>query len=113
MSSFESIEVWHKPSTPPQGLSLEEFTSIPKTLTVRVIKYYIPSPGDRTQYVILVTTLLDPEIYPTTEIMRLYGQPWEVKLDLKHLKTTLGMDILRDKTPEMERTRNFCLFISL
>ncbi len=72
-------------------------------MTVRVIKYYIPSPGYRTKYVILVTTLLDPEVYPTTEIMRLYGQRWDVELDLKHLKTTLGMDILRGKTPEMVR----------
>jgi hypothetical protein len=103
LSSFESIEVWHKPKTRPKGLSLEEFNSIPLTLTVRVIKYYIPSPGYRTKYVTLVTTLLDPEVYPTTEIMRLYGQRWEVELNLKHLKTTLGMDILRGKTPEMVR----------
>ncbi len=65
--------------------------------------YYIPSPGYRTKYVTLVTTLLDSEVYPTTEIMRLYGQRWDVELDLKHLKTTLGMDILRGKTPEMVR----------
>ena len=26
---------------------------------------------------------------------------WDVELDLKHIKTTLGMDILRSKTPEM------------
>ncbi len=103
LSSFESIEVWHKPLTRPKGLIPEEFTSIPNTLTVRVIKYYIPSPGHRTKYVILVTTLLDTEAYPTTEIMRLYGQRWNVELDLKHLKTTLGMDILRGKTPEMVR----------
>lgn len=74
LSSFESIEVWYKPNTRPKGLSQDEFTSVPKSLTVRVIKYYIPSPGDRTKYVTLVTTLLDPEVYPTTEIMRLYGQ---------------------------------------
>lgn len=103
LSSFEVIEVWHKPKICPKGLSLEEFSSIPITLTVRVIKYYIPSPGYRTKYVTLVTTLLDREVYPTTEIMRLYGQRWEVELDLKHLKTTLGMDILRGKTPEMVR----------
>ena len=59
LSCFESIEVWHKPSTRPKGLIPGEFTSIPKTLTVRVIKYYIPSPGYRTKYVTLVTTLLD------------------------------------------------------
>lgn len=103
ISSFESIEVWHKPKTRPNGLTPEEFTNIPKSLTVRVIKYYIPSPGYRTKYVILVTTLLDTEVYPTTEIMRLYGQRWEVELDLKHLKTTLDMDVLRGKTPEMVR----------
>jgi hypothetical protein len=103
LSSFESIEVWHKPKTRPKGLSQDEFSSIPITLTVRVIKYYIPSPGYRTKYVTLVTTLLDPEVYPTTEIMRLYGQRWDVELGLKHLKTTLGMDILRGKTPEMVR----------
>ncbi len=103
MSSFESIEVWHKPKTRPKELTTQEFTIIPDTLTVRVIKYYIPSSGYRTKYVILVTTLLDPEVYPTTEIMRLYGQRWNVELDLKHLKTTLGMDILRGKTPEMVR----------
>lgn len=113
LSSFESIEVWHKPSTRPKGLSSAEFINLPKTLTVRVIKYYIPSPGYRTKYVILVTTLLDSEVYPTTEIMRLYGQRWDVELDLKHLKTTLGMDILRGKTPQMERIRNLCLSVSL
>lgn len=74
LSSFESIEVWRKPSTRPKWLTPEEFAIIPKTLTVRVIKYYIPSPGYRTKDVTLVTTLLDPEVYSTTEIMRLYGQ---------------------------------------
>ncbi len=85
----------------------------PKTLTVRLIKYYIPSPGYRTKHVTLVTTVLDTKVYSTTEIMRLYGQRWEVELELKHLKTTLGMDVLRGKTPEMERTRNLYLFVSL
>ncbi len=112
LSSFESIEVWHKPKTRPKGLTPEEFTSIPKTLTVRVIKYYIPSPGYRTKYVTLVTTLLDPEVYPTTEIMRLYGQRWEVELNLKHLKTTLGMDILRGKTPEMVRKEIYAYLLA-
>ena len=112
LSSFESIEVWQKPKTRPKGLTPEEFTSLPNTLTVRVIKYYIPSPGYRTKYVTLVTTLLDPKVYPTTEIMRLYGQRWEVELDLKHLKTTLGMDILRGKTPAMVRKEIYAYLLA-
>jgi len=35
--------------------------------------------------------------------MRLYGLRWDVELDLRHLKTTLGMDVLRSKTPQMVR----------
>lgn len=84
-------------------MSLEEFTNLPKALTIRVIKYYIPSPGFRTSSVILATTLLDSKVYPPTEIMRLYGQRWQVELDLRHLKTTLDMDILRGKTLEIVR----------
>lgn len=86
---------------------------LPKTLTVRIIKYYIPSPGYRTKQVILATTLLDSKVYPTTKIMGLSGQRWDVELDLKHLKTTLGMDILRSKTPQMVHTRNLCSPLSL
>lgn len=78
LNSYESIEVWHRPKTCLKGLSPEEFAQIPKTLTIRVIKYYIPSPGFRTKSVILTTTLLDSKVYPTTAIMRLYGQRWQV-----------------------------------
>lgn len=103
LSSYESIEIWHKPKTKPKGLSPEEFAQLPKALTIRLIKYYIPSPGFRTNQVILATTLLNSKLYPPTEIMRLYSQRWEVELNLKHLKTTLDMDILRGKTPGIVR----------
>jgi hypothetical protein len=83
--------------------ALEEFARLPPTLTVRAIKYYIAPVGYRTKHAILITTLLDEELYPATEIMRLYGLRWDVELDLRHLKTTLGMDVLRSKTPQMVR----------
>ena len=70
---------------------------------MREIYYYIAIPGFRTQLVSLITTLLDTKTYSTLEIVGLYGQRWDVELDLRHLKTTLGMDILRCKTPSMER----------
>jgi len=112
LSSFESIEVWHQPKTRPKGLSPEEFAQLPKALTIRVIKYYIPSPGFRTKHVTLATTLLDSKVYPTTEIMRLYGQRWQVELDLRHLKTTLDMDILRGKTPEIVRKKIYAYLLA-
>lgn len=46
---------------------------------------------------------MDTTIYSTLEVLRLYGERWSVELNLKHLKTTLGMDVLRCKTPQMVR----------
>lgn len=47
--------------------------------------------------------MLDGKSYSTLELVKLYELRWDVELDLKHLKTTLGMDILRSKSPEMVR----------
>ena len=46
------------------------------------------------------TPLLDSETYPTLEIVSLYNSRWDVEVNLKHLKSTLGMEVLRGKTPE-------------
>ena len=99
----DKLVTWHKPKKCPKGLSEEEFLTLPSTLTVREIYYYIIVPGFRTQRVSLITTLLDTTIYSSLGILKLYGERWNVELNLKHLKTTLGMEILRCKTPQMVR----------
>jgi Transposase DDE domain len=99
----DKLVTWYKPKRCPQGLSESEFDALPNAITVREIYYYIVIPGFRTGRVSLITTLLDKATYSTLEIVGLYGKRWDVELDLKHLKTTLGMDILRCKTPSMIR----------
>jgi hypothetical protein len=99
----DQLVIWHKPKTCPKGLSESEFAALPQSLTVREIYYYIIIPGFRTQRVSLITTLLDSTIYSTLEVLKLYGERWNVELNLKHLKTTLAMDVLRCKTPSMVR----------
>ncbi|RCJ34358.1 transposase [Nostoc minutum NIES-26] len=99
----DKLVTWDKPKRCPKGLSKDEFDALPPSITVREIFYYIVIPGFRTQRVSLITTLLDQETYPTLKIVQLYYQRWQIELDLKHLKTTLGMDILRCKTPSMIR----------
>jgi len=101
IGSSDCLVVWHKPKSRPQGLSKDEFAALPKTLTVREIHYTIVIPGFRTKRVTLITTLLDPQAYPGLKLVKLYGLRWEVELDLRHLKTSLGMDVLRSKTPQM------------
>lgn len=95
--------IWHRPSSRPQGCPQEQFVSLPKTLLLREVHYQIVIPGFRTKQVTLITTLLDVKAYPAKELVKLYGFRWEIELDLKHLKTTLGMDVLRGKTPSMVR----------
>jgi hypothetical protein len=108
----DKLVTWHKPKKCPKGLSKEEFLTLPSTLTVREIYYYIIIPGFRTQRVSLITTLLDKTIYSTLEVLELYGERWNVELNLKHLKTTLGMEVLRGKTPSMVRKEIYVFLLA-
>jgi hypothetical protein len=103
VGSHDKQVIWHKPKTCPKGLTKEEFNSLPKTLTLREVHYYVTIPGFRTQHVSLVTSLLDTKTYSALNLVKLYGWRWDAELDFKHLKTSLGMDVLRSKTPEMVR----------
>jgi hypothetical protein len=42
------------------------------------------------------------------ELADLYFQRWDVELDFRHLKTTMQMDVLRCKSPEMVRKELWC-----
>ena len=55
---------------------------------------------------------MDATTYPRLEIIRLYGERWNVELNLKHLKTTLGMEILRGKTPQMVRKEKYVFLLA-
>lgn len=69
----------------------------------RCDSYVFSIQGFRTQQVVLVTTLLDPQIYTHSELAELYCKRWRVEVNLRHLKTTLNMEMLRGKSPEMVR----------
>ncbi|OUL22210.1 IS4 family transposase [Nostoc sp. 106C] len=108
----DKIVTWHKPRTRPKALTLEEFAALPKMLQVREISDLINISGFRTQSVSLITTLLDTDAFPTHALTQLYRDRWDVELDLKHLKTTLGMDILRSKTPAMIRKEIYAFLLA-
>lgn len=103
VGNCDKLVTWHKPKRCPKGLSKDEFGLLPSAITVREIYYYVVIPGFRSERISLITTLLDHTIYPTLEIVGLYYKRWDVELDLRHLKTTLEMDVLRCKTPSMIR----------
>jgi hypothetical protein len=87
-----------KPKELPTWLNAETYAALPASLVLRELRYRIEQPGCRTREVILVTTLIDAELYPAAELADLYGRRWQVETDLRHLKQTLRMDVLRTKT---------------
>lgn len=94
---------WHKNAAHnrPKWMSKEQWQRMPDRMTVRQITVAVNVPGFRTESIVIVTTLLDPEAFPASAFAQLYRRRWAVELYLRHLKTTMGMDVLRCKTPAM------------
>lgn len=95
---------WNKPvRSPASSYSQQEWERLPAVLVLRQIKVTVEQPGFRVTSFYLITTLLDAEAYPASELADLYFQRWDVELFFRDIKTTMGMDILRCKTPDMVR----------
>jgi hypothetical protein len=99
---------WKKPKKSSRyNYSEEQWRELPGQLQLRQIKVQSVYPGFRTQEFYIVTTLLDAEAYPADEVAELYFHRWEVELFFRDIKTTMGMDILRCKTPAMVQREHF------
>ncbi len=97
----DRLVVWSKPARRTESWSAAEFAALPASLPLRLIRLRVTAPGFRTQSVVLVTTLLDPVAYPADVLRELYGQRWQVEGHFAQIKTTLSLDVLRCKTPEL------------
>ena len=97
----DRLMTWDRPTVCPRGLSREQWMSLPKHLTVRVLRFTPQVPGFRSRTIVVATTLLDPVAYPLEEIAALYGDRWTVELRLRDIKTTMQMDALRGKSPDI------------
>jgi hypothetical protein len=68
-------------------------------MTLRAVKGSCYQKGFRVRRVTVVTTLLDPELYPAQEIFQAYMRRWRLEMCLDDLKTSLQMESLRGRTP--------------
>ena len=99
----DHIVTWQKPRQL-QSMSPEAFADLPETLTVREVHFQVYQKGFRPEEIIVVTTLLDPKRFPRKKLAQLYQLRWQAtEVNLKHIKTTLKMEMLLGKTPEMVR----------
>jgi hypothetical protein len=103
---------WKRPERPTGGLDRAAWEALPESLPVRIIEADLGVPGFRTQRVVLVTTLLDPARYPAGKLVALYGKRWSVELRFREIKTTMGMTVLRSKSPSRIRKEVRMFFIA-
>jgi len=98
----DHLVTWVRPQRP-DWMPQEQYDQIPQTLTLREVRFHVTVPGRRTQTLVVVTDLTDPQTHPAEAIAELYGYRWNAELDIRAIKQTLGLDHLRCKTPDMVR----------
>ena len=98
----DHIVEWPKPRKP-HSIDQETYDTLPDVLMVRETRAKVQQPGFRTRTIIVVTTLLDADEISRDDLAELYFARWNAELDLRSLKETMQMDILRCKTPELVR----------
>jgi len=104
-----------KPPQRPQWMSEAEHATLPESITVRELRRTVVRPGLGKITLTLVTTLLDPQIYPVADLLELRLRRWDVETNIGHLKTTMGLDVLRCKSEAgvHKELAIFCLVYNL
>ncbi len=94
----DQVVRYFKPRQCPRWMSHEQYDALPESIQVRELRYRTNRKGFRTKEVTLVTTLLDPALYPATELADQFFNRWAIEGDLDHLKTTMGAAVLHCKS---------------
>lgn len=102
LDAGDHIIEWLRPQRP-AWMDEETYQQMPESLEVREVEVAVAQPGFRVQKLVVVTTLLNAKEYSRKDIAELYHQRWLAELDIRAIKCSLGMDVLRCKWPAMVR----------
>src|ERR1700689_2311293 len=93
-------------------LTALQWAGLPSQITLRAVRGRCCQKGFRVSQVTVVTTLLDPQLYPAQEILRAYLLRWRLEMCLDDLKTSLDMETLRGRSPEMAQKEVYTRLIA-
>jgi hypothetical protein len=93
------ILVWQRPNKP-HGMAGEQYRRYPKSLVMRQVAVDARDRENRAERFKVVTTILETSI-GGRQIGDLYERRWSGEVDIRSIKSTMQMDVLRCKTPEM------------
>lgn len=94
---------WLRPARP-DWMDPTAYEKIQPSITLRLVEVQVEEPGFRADSFWVATTLTDVRAYSREEIALLYRRRWLVELDIRAIKATMGMDVLRCKSPAMVRS---------
>jgi len=95
------ILVWQRPNKP-RGMTGEQYRRYPESLTMRRVSVDARDKNNRVKQFKVITTILDASV-DGQQIGNLYERRWCGEVDIRSIKSTMQMDVLRCKTPEMVR----------
>jgi hypothetical protein len=98
----DHVVVWEKPQRP-EWMDEATYQRLPDRLEVREVQVRVRQKGFRTQCYVVATTLLEGEEVTAADLATLYRCRWQAELNLRSLKATLQMDVLRCDSPAMVR----------
>lgn len=98
IGKHDQLVRWFKPQDKPAWMTWEDYKVLPKSIIVRELRYAVQRKGFRSRSITLVTTLVDSQTYPAAELAKQYLGRWEIETNFGHLKTTMGMEVLKCKT---------------
>ena len=101
LAKNDALFLWTKGPQPSDVLTAQQWSRLPAQITVRVLRFTAAIRGHRARRITLVTSLLDPALYPAEQLIALYARRWRLELCLRDLKTTMGMEQLRSQSPAM------------
>lgn len=98
----DHIVQWIRPAKP-KWMDQETYDNTQQEISIREVSITTTRKGFRPETRVLVTTFLDPTETSKNDLNLLYSYRWWIELDIRSIKTTLQMEVLRGKTPEMVR----------
>jgi Transposase DDE domain len=101
LGRLDRVVVWRQGPHRVDWLSAADWAALPAEVEVRLVRAPVRQRGFRTRQLTLVTTLLDPQLYPAAELLAAYARRWRLELCFDDLKTTLGLESLKCLSPAL------------
>jgi hypothetical protein len=103
IDKHQRTTVWLRPQRP-AWMSEQEYADCPEQIEIRLVDIIIEQPGFRSKKYTIATTILETKVFTRDWLTDVYRSRWLVELDIRAIKCSLGMDIIRAKTPAMVQT---------